>query len=140
VRERLVKALEPVLRGLGLCLALSSGEHAEPLAGGALHPSLAHADEEDVPGDAEEPRAGRTASLVAEATAAEPGLRERLGREIERGVRVPAPARVVGVDALGLAVVELAERARIRARRYEQVGVAPHSRSLTVGTVLSVRR
>jgi hypothetical protein len=77
-----------------------------------------------VPGDPEEPRAGRAASLVAEATAAEPGLCERLGRQVERGVRVPAPARVVEVDALGVAVVELAERARIRARRYEQVGVA----------------
>ena len=86
-------------------------------------------------GDPEQPGPGRAARLVAEARAREPGLRERLRRQVVRGVRVLAAPQVVAVDAVGVALVELAERARIGARCGEQFGVAPHSRSLTVGMV-----
>ena len=110
-------------------------EHAEPLAGAALEPSLTHADEQHVAGDPEQPGAGRAACLVAEARAREPGLRERLRRQVVRGVRVVAAAQVVAVDARGVAVVELAERARIGARGGEQFGVAPHSRRVTVAMI-----
>ncbi len=140
VGERLVEAVEPVVLGLGRRCAVGGVEHAEALAGAALEPAPTHAHEQHVAGDPEQPGAGRAARLVAEARAREPGLRERLGRQVVRGVRVLAAPQVVAVDALGVALVELAERARIRARGHEQFGVAPHSRSLTVGMCLSVRR
>ena len=133
VRERLVEAVEPAFVRLGHRLARACVEHAEPLAGAALQPSPAHADEQHVARDAEEPRPGGAARLVAEAHAREPGLRERLGGQVVRGVGVAAASQVIAVDAIGVALVELAERARIRARGGEQFGVAPHSRSLTVG-------
>ena len=70
-------------------LAVEPLEDAEPLAGGSLDPAAPHALEQDVAGDPEEPRTRGAAGLVAEARAHGPRLRERLGRQVERGVARP---------------------------------------------------
>ena len=102
--------------------------HAEPLAGARLERAPADRDQQHVAGDPEQPRAGRAVALVAEARADEPDLRERLGGQLVRGVLVAAAPLVVAEHALRVAVVELAERARVGPGRGEQGGVASFTR------------
>ena len=101
-------------------------QHAEPLAGARLERAAADRDQQHVAGDPEQPRAGRAVALVAEPRPGEPDLRERLGGQLVRGVLVAAAALVVAEYALRVAVIELAERARVGPGGGEQGGVASH--------------
>jgi hypothetical protein len=71
----------------------------------------------------------------AEPVSQHPGTRERLGRKVERGVRVPRPAQLEPIDAVGVTVVQLTKRVRIRPRGAQQRGV----RSLHVRIMLGKR-
>ena len=71
-------------------------------------------DEQHVARDPEEPRHRRAAAPSRKRRRDEPRLGERLRRQVVRRVDVAAAAQVVAVHALGVSVVELAERVCVR--------------------------
>ncbi len=111
-----------VSSGSTAACAIGTGEDAEPLARAVLDASLAHADEQHVASDAEEPRASRSARLVAETGPYEPGLGERLGREVVRRVR----RRRCGAGGSRRRVSRSARRAR--GRRSHRCELPPEGR------------
>ncbi len=100
VGERLVEPLEPCLVGPGRRrFAVESIEDAESCAGTPLEAAAADRRGEDMAGDGEEPGSAGAARLVAEARPRQPRLRERLGCQVVRRVRVSRPAEMEPVDA-----------------------------------------
>ena len=61
-------------------------------------------------------RARRSVGEVTETIERKPGLREGLGRQVERSITIVRPREMKSVDPLGVSVVELTERRRIRLR------------------------
>jgi len=107
-------------------LAVEPLEDPEPVAGCPLEPAAAHRLRDDVARDGEEPRSSGAAGLVAEAVAGEPCLREGLRGEVVRGIVAPRPAEVEPVHPVRVAVVELPERLRLRARGREELRIGRH--------------
>ena len=92
--QRLVQTVQPDLVRLGRRTGLVEPlEEPDPLARRQLDPPAAHGLREQVPRDAEEPRARRPARAVAEAPTCEPRLRERLRGQVVRRVRVARARR-----------------------------------------------
>ena len=95
----------------------------QALAGSPLEPAAPDGADEDVPCDGEEPRPCGASGPVAESQPREPRLRERLGRQVVRGLRLADAAEVVAVDALGVTLVERPEGGGVASRGDEQMGV-----------------
>ncbi len=122
--ERLVESLEPrVVRFRRRRRVVEPIANAEPRARARLDAAAPHRLRDEVPRDAEEPRPGGAVSLVAEALAGEPRLRERLRCQVESGVLVAGAREVESVDAVGVPVVELAKGRGICVRGAYECGI-----------------
>ena len=127
LREGLVEAVEPGVLGLDSGrLAVETFENAEPAACRTLERASPDGRGEDVARDPEEPRSSGSARDVLEASASEPRLRERLRGQIVRHVGVAAARQLEAIHALGVSVVELAERPGVGTSRLDELSVAPH--------------
>jgi hypothetical protein len=128
--EALVGAFGPALVGHGgrSPAGVQPLEDPEPAAGAALELAAAKRHQQDVARDPEQPRRSAAVRAVLEPRAHEPGLGERLGGQVVCRVVVARAAQVVAEHALGVAVVELAEGARVGAGGGEQGGIAAHGR------------
>ncbi len=119
---------EPRRFGLDGCgRSVEQLENAEPRARASLQRALAHGRSKNVPCDAVEPWSSGSLCLVAKPQPAEPGLRERLGRQVVGSVGVAAAAQVEAVDPPGMSLVELAERSGVARRRSDELCVGQHS-------------
>src|SRR4051794_28837897 len=97
---------------------------AHPLARGRLDAIVLVVLAKQVAGDPEQPRGTRAVRLVPEPARRVPGLRERLSGQIQaRRFRAGVPDEP-RADPDRVAVIELAERLRIFAGRFEQLGVS----------------
>ena len=85
-------------------------EHPQPFEPGPLDPASPYRHQHDVACDSIQPRRSRAIDLVAEASAGEPCLRERLRRQVMRGVIVVCAAAVVAEDRRGVPPVQLRKR------------------------------
>jgi hypothetical protein len=116
-----VELVEPRLVGSRRCLA---GQlDPEALARPPLERATPHRVREHVAGDPEQPWCGAAARPVPEAPAGEPGRREGLGGQLERGLLVAGPPGEEALDPLRVTVVERPKRFGAAARAAKQLGV-----------------